>query len=940
MRQENAYQFGPFRLGSVLCRGSEVVPLTPKAFRVLRVLIERADTLVEKDELWAAAWPGVIVTEGAMTVCIAEIRKALGDSARNSRYVVTVHKRGYRFVAPIKTEKYAGFPTPPMHGGCSFVGRQQDIDRLWDAFSRLSDGRPQMVLVTGEAGIGKTTLTNAFMARVGTVPRTLLADGICVDQYGIHEPYFPLIEALKSLYLGERGRELIPLLTRHAPMWLLQLPGLLDDPQLAAVQSRVAHATPERMMRELADFLHVASADYAIVLRLEDIQWSDAATLAWLAFVIRRAGFARLLIIATCREPPGAQASAALASLRRELSLHELAEEHALGAWTLAEIGQYVEQRLAIASPPRHAPAARGVEELKQKLVAALLFQTGGNPLYVASMVKELLRCIDADGSVSDWPSALALVQNGRASGQVVALVTRQLTQLAADDRRVLEAASVAGMAFTAAAVARLLAITDDEAESRCAEIARSTGYWRCQGSVTFPGGVVSSRYAFGHNIYRTAIFEQIPPGRAAVLHRAAAAGLAQLWAGHVDEVAAQLAWHSEEGGEPLAAAAYLLRSGDNALRRAAYAEAAAEFERGIKLLTAQAGAGAGARHETELALQLALAPVLASMHGSASDAAVACYRKAASIATELERPAEQFAATYGLRGATLAAGALLEAHAQSTKLLALATAARERPLLLEAHVARGNTAFQIGSLREAREHLDAAWAMYEPQAHREHARRYGMDPGMFSLSLSALVCVLMGDEKEGVERGARALAHAASLEHAYSVATAYNFAAWLGQLHRDVAETERRARSALEIARRHGFLAAANLAAIRLGWALVMSGQGKDGMVSIEVGIRAWRNAGLVLGYPYFLGLLADCHLQLERPQSALDALRDGLRTVRKTGEHWIEPELLRLRGVALERMRPDTGAGLQSFKRAVAMANAMGATHFCNRALFDMRA
>jgi len=208
--------------------GGQRLQLMPRAFAVLRHLVDHAGRLITKEELLTRVWRDAIVSEAALTTCIRDLRKALGDSPDAPRYIETVHRRGFRFIGPI-----AGATTPRItrastdarvEPGASpatptLVGRDTELGRLHELLGRALDGQRQVVFVTGEPGIGKTALVEAFLTRSG-LPETLsIGRGRCVEQYGAGEAYLPVLEALGRLGRGPRGDQLVHVLRQHAPTW-------------------------------------------------------------------------------------------------------------------------------------------------------------------------------------------------------------------------------------------------------------------------------------------------------------------------------------------------------------------------------------------------------------------------------------------------------------------------------------------------------------------------------------------------------------------------------------------------------------------------------------------------------------------------------------------------------------------------------------------------
>ncbi|MCI0467795.1 MAG: winged helix-turn-helix domain-containing protein, partial [Beijerinckiaceae bacterium] len=210
--------FETFRLepaNARLWRGSDLVNLAPKPFDLLCCLAEQPGKLVTKDELFKAAWPNLHVSESSLSVAINVLRLALGDDPKAPRFIETVPRRGYRFITPVTRaftqgsfeSSYLSAPAAPGLGlprSRLFVGRASQIEALEDLFRRASAGTRQLAFVTGEAGIGKSTLIEMFSERIfERGVRVLL--GRCVEHFGTDEAFLPLIEALQAFCAGPDG---------------------------------------------------------------------------------------------------------------------------------------------------------------------------------------------------------------------------------------------------------------------------------------------------------------------------------------------------------------------------------------------------------------------------------------------------------------------------------------------------------------------------------------------------------------------------------------------------------------------------------------------------------------------------------------------------------------------------------------------------------------
>ena len=427
-------------------RGEQRLQLMPKAFAVLRHLVDHAGRLITKEELLTRVWRDAIVSDAALTTCIRDLRRALGDSSDTPRYIETVHRRGFRFIGPI-----AG-PTPPSLaradiGGdrgsspaaATLVGRDAELARLHELLGRAMDGQRQLVFVTGEPGIGKTALVEAFLSGIGLMETLRIGRGQCVEQYGAGEAYLPVLEALGRLGRDPRGDQLVQVLKQHAPTWLAQLPALLTDEDLEAVERRAQGATRERMLRELVEGLDILTVDSPLVLVLEDLHWSDSATIDLLAMLARRREASRLLIIGTYRSADVAVTEHPLKATKHELELHGQCEEIPLQFLSVSAVAEYLSRRFA-------------QPEWPSELARALHRRTDGNPLFLVNTIDDLIvrgQLHEVDGQ---WVLSVPVQDLARDAPETLwQMVEQQIERLTPDEQAMLAVASVAGAEFSAA---------------------------------------------------------------------------------------------------------------------------------------------------------------------------------------------------------------------------------------------------------------------------------------------------------------------------------------------------------------------------------------------------------------------------------------------------------------------------------------------------------
>ncbi len=563
---------------ALLWRGKERISLPPKPFHVLCHLVQRAGELVTKDELLDAVWPNLHVTESSLTVCINALRLALGDDSRSPRFVETVPRRGYRFIAPVMDVSNSE-PTPGARLWVDanraelrrrfWVGRESALAAMDCWFEEVAGGRRQLVFVTGEAGIGKTTFAEMLIQRVADRNVGVLI-GKCVEHFGTDEAFLPLIEALSNGSRGPMRPLLLAALQEKAPAWLAQLPGFIDGNDRAALQSEVFGASRERMLREFCELLEALSQERPLILIIEDLHWSDYATLDVLSRFVHRVEKAAVLVIATYRPVDVMASGHPMRAVHQELQIHGLCSELSLNKLSQAEVEQYLALRL-------------GTGEVRGQFAATVMRRTGGHPLFVVALVDYFA----SQGEIVEVDGCWRFARDDAAARQGIPrdlheMIARQIDGLSPERQRLVEAASAAGAEFSAAAVAGAMDSDPADIDQACAEMARMGQILRADGIAEWPGGTAVGRYVFLHALYQEVLYERLAPGRRAVLHRQIGETLERGYAARTSEIAAVLALHFEEGRNFPKAVRYLAEAAENSTRRFANHEAANYLTRAL----------------------------------------------------------------------------------------------------------------------------------------------------------------------------------------------------------------------------------------------------------------------------------------------------------------------------------------------------------------------
>jgi len=442
------YKFGPYEVHTrtrELYNQGIKLKLRPQAFQVLQVLVEHAGDVVTREELRQMLWPaGTFVDfEHGLNSSVKELRRALRDSANEPRYIETLPRRGYRFIA----ETSRSIASRPQ-----VFGRHHIISDILDVWSGGERGARQVLFLSGEAGIGKTTVVQQVLARVKAAGTARATWGQCIQHYGIGEPYQPLLEAIMRLCSQPDGAELVPVLERYAPTWLAQLPALLPPERHATLQRTVAGTTQPRMLRELTDALEAAATRIPVVLCLEDLHWSDASTLDWIAAFAQRPEPTRILVIGTFRTQTDASGGNPLSRVVDELHIKRCCREIALSGMSESDVADFIALRLPPASG--QAPPSGQAHDLR-RLALRVHRHTGGNPLFVVNVLDDLVArslIFEQDGR---WALNSDLNEiNPGTPDDVRRIIAAQLERLPPTECTVLEVASVTGSTFSATTVA------------------------------------------------------------------------------------------------------------------------------------------------------------------------------------------------------------------------------------------------------------------------------------------------------------------------------------------------------------------------------------------------------------------------------------------------------------------------------------------------------
>jgi predicted ATPase/class 3 adenylate cyclase len=765
-------------------------------------------------------------------------------------------------------------------GWTPLVGREQEIGVLLERWAQVKDGLGQVVLLSGEAGIGKSRLVQVLAEHVATEPQAWLMPCQC-SPYHQNTALYPWIDLLERVVL-RFDREASPEqkvsklegfivqyglpLAEAVPLFaaLLSLPLTTDYAPLAL-------APEQRKQKTLQAFLTILlriAAQQPLLFVMEDLHWVDPSTLELLSLLVDQGPTARVLALMTYRpdfSPP----------------------------WTgRSHLTQVTLNRL-----PRHQAAeltgrvAHG-KSLPPEVVEQVVAKTDGVPLFVEELTKMVLE----SGLLQEQAERYAL------TGPLppLAIPTTLHDSLMA---RLDRLAAVKGLAQLGATLGREFSYALLRAVAPWDEGILHRGLHQLVAAeFLYQRGVPpQATYTFKHALIQDVAYQSLLRSTRQQVHQRIAQALEAQFPETVETQPELVAQHYTTAGCHEQAILYWLRAGQHASDRSAHLEAVSHFTTGIELLTTLPETPA--RTQQALTLYIALGAALQIAKGLAAPEVEHAYTQAYALCQQVGETPELAPVLYGLWRFYLGRSQLHTARELSETLLRLAQGAHDPALAVVAHNALGVTWLFLGALPAARQHLEAGIARYTPDQRRAPVFRMGQDLGVGCRANAARALWVLGYPDQALVHIHEALTLAHALAHPFSLAWARCWAAYVHQFRRDVLAVHEQAEAAVTLSIEQGFPLWAAYGTCLRGWALAMQGQGAEGIAQVRQGIAAVRICGGALLVSYFSALLADVSAHLGHTEDGLQALAEAHTLVEQQEERWWEAEIARLRGVLLLR-------------------------------------
>lgn len=761
------------------------------------------------------------------------------------------------------------------------VGREIEREALREAFETAAQGQAMILCVSGEPGIGKTTLVEDWLRELAVGDRIVgIGRGHCSERLAGTGSYLPVLEALEVLLRGEAGSLVARMMRDLAPAWYAQVTHVQEDLSADRLPARAQSPTQERMKRQFLAFISQIGRRLPLIFFFDDLHWADASTVDLLAWLGRRSTGLRLLIVTTYRPAEMHAGKSLFLPVKLALEQHGVCRELPLAFLTHDDVQNY----LAIRFPNHQFPI---------DLAARLHAKTEGNPLFLAELVHHLRNrsaIVCRDGL---WTLAQAIPDFEKdLPVSVRSLIRSQFDQLDIADRRLLSVGSIQGYEFDAFIAAEVLARNVADVEERLEYLERVHGLVCLVRELEFPDGTLTLRYRFVHVLYQNSLDAAAPPSRRSQWSAAVARALLSHHGKQNAVIASEAALLFEKARAWALAAECFYLAVRYPLCLHAHKEAAVLARRGLEMLARLPDSPERALQEVRL--QFALGLALQQSEGFAAPVVVEAYKRARALSHVEIEIASRSPLLWGLWSFYILRGEHMAAREIAEELAALAQDQNDPLVSLAADHSMGYSLMMLGE-------PVVAWRYLERDLPNETQAVYGRDIGIPFRAHGSVVLWLLGFPDRAVERSHYAAELARRNLDLYGLSIALFNAAKVHQLRCEAEATAEYAQALLLLAEEQAFPVWFAAGTILAGWAEARLGQRDRGITQIRQGIDAFLINGAAMMYPYFLGLLAETLDAGGQVEQGLDVLNTALTISEESGEHYYKAELYRLKGELL---------------------------------------
>ena len=799
------------------------------------------------------------------------------------------------------------------------VGREEESELLLRCWSKAKTGEGQVVLLTGEAGIGKSRLAVALVERLAGEPHTRLRY-FCSPQH-TNSALYPIIGQIE--HAAGLAHDDTPQAKRDKLNAVLeQTSTSIEDAALFAQMLSLPNdgryplldLTPQQRRQRTLEALTAQAAKLAtqrpVLMIFEDAHWIDPTSLELLSRTVDQIKTVPALLIVTFR--PEFQAPWVENSHVTSVTLNRLGKNE-----VAALIAGLV-----------------GNKELPADVMAEILERTDGIPLFVEEMTKAVL---EAEGEVEARRTVAAIPSPAlRVPASLHASLMARLDRLG-PAKELAQIGATIGREVSHPLLAAVVRKPEAELQTALDRLI-GAGLLLRQGSAPY------ETYFFKHALVRDAAYSTLLREQRRALHGRIAETLESQFPEVSEKQPELLARHCTEAGQIEKAAALWGKAGLRSAERSALVEASEQLRRALDQIATLAPTSALRREEIKL--QVALITPLLHVSGYAAPETRAAVERARLLIEQAEalgEPPEDsvllFSVLYGFWVANLVAFNGDVMRELAVQFLALADRQRATGPLMMAHRLMGLSLLHTGDIVDGRGHLDRAFTLYDPAEHRPLATRFGQDVGAATLCWKSLAFWLLGYPEAALADTEHALMVAREIGHSATLMYVLNFSAWTHIHCGNYATTNALVDEFSALKDQTGSVFWGAWGMMQRGCLLALTGKASDAVQTITCGVTAMRSTGTTMWMPLWLSYLARANAEIGQPDDARRRIGEAMAAVETAKERWCEAEVNRIAGeIALLPPEPDVAKAEAHFERALAVAREQQAKSWELRAAMSM--
>ena len=806
------------------------------------------------------------------------------------------------------------------------VGRDTERRALVEAFQGTVSGRGRIATITGEPGIGKTSIVEEVLAEIAVGPhRPVIVRGRCSERLAGGEAYLPILEVLDSLLHGhsvlqvQSGGRFTELMKSLAPTWFIHV-GMLSMESVSAQQLReeTKIASPERMKRELAALFEAISKTRPLVLFLDDLHWADISTVDVLNYLAQRFGDLRIFVMATYRSAEMVMSKHPFLQVSQDLQTRGALQEFALEFLGSGDVLRYVDMEF-----PGHA--------LPEEFSQLIHEKTGGSPLFMVDLLRDLKARNAIVCQAGVWKLAKSITDITRELPETVkSTIARKLDLLDETDRKLLTTASVQGYEFDTLVLSDVLELDPADVEERIDALANTHHLARNIGTSEGVDRSLTVQYRFVHGLYQNVLYASLQPTRRAQMSAKVARAIEARF-GTDPSRALERALLFESAREFADAARNFMLAAQHQISLFAFREGVALAKRGLEALSGVKDVAV--RTQLEIGLQVSLASCLRAVDGWAAPSVEKIYLRVRDI---LEQTGDE-SAVFPIRwGITLVQGVRSDLATWRIACEDNLRRAEElkQPLFIVAATQMLGAALEfLGETANSSAMLNRCSDLYEPDRHQTYVDMFGLDPGMIGRSLWTRELSLLGRIDKGRDVAEETIAMARQQRQPVSLAFALVMAQHLYIFREEPGRLLEISSEVIDLCAAIGLVQEVEWGRTFQAWGIGHDGDRTGAIAQLQDALARQLAIGSYTSRTAFLGILAEQFLHAGRYDEGLAAVDESFAHTKRSGECYFVADTLRWRGELLIA-KGETAAGEASLREAMAVAAQQQAL------LFELRA